>query len=154
RMEAERDVQRRGLIFGFPRQIAGMRRPLLEFATEAFGASAFEQGVLLRGVYFTSGTQEGTPIDRMLGALARTFGLGVRSVGTQGSRGKAFFIQRLLMDVIFHESGLAGVNRRVEMRQALIQAGTYIGIAAVTILGVLAFALSYKTNSAYLGEVQ
>jgi type VI secretion system protein ImpL len=154
RMEAERDVQRRGLIFGFPRQVAGMRRPLLEFVSEAFGASAFEQGVLLRGVYITSGTQEGTPIDRMLGALARTFGLGVRAVSTQGSRGKAYFIQQLLMNVVFKESGLAGVNRSVEMRQALIQAGTYIGIAAVTILGVLAFALSYKSNSAYLADVQ
>jgi type VI secretion system protein ImpL len=153
RMEAERDVQRRGLIFGFPRQIAGVRRALLDFVSEAFGTLAFEHGVLLRGVYFTSGTQEGTPIDRMLGALARTFGLGVKAVNTQGSRGKAYFIQRLLMDVVFRESGLAGVNRRVEMRQALVQAATYIGIAAVTILGVLAFALSYKDNSAYLADV-
>ena len=154
RMDAERDVQRRGLIFGFPRQIAGARRPLLEFVSEAFGTSAYEQGVLLRGVYFTSGTQEGTPIDRMLGALARTFGLGVRAVSTAGGRGKAFFIQKLLMEVVFKESGLAGVNRSVEVRQALVQAATYIGIAAVTILGVLAFLLSYKGNSAYLADVQ
>ncbi len=142
------------LIFGFPRQVAGMRRAVLDFVSEAFGTSAFEQGVLLRGVYFTSGTQEGTPIDRMLGALARTFGLGVRAVSAPAGRGKAYFIQRLLMDVVFRESGLAGVNRRVELRQALVQATTYIGIAAVTILGVLAFALSYKGNSAYLADVQ
>jgi len=154
RLDAERDVQRRGLIFGFPRQVAGVRRSLLEFVSEAFGASAYDQGVLLRGVYITSGTQEGTPVDRMLGALARTFGLGVKAVNTLGSRGKAFFIQQLLKDVVFRESGLAGVNRRVEMRQALIQAATYIGIAAVTILGVLAFLFSYDGNRAYLADVQ
>src|SRR5882724_13541932 len=155
RLEAERDVQRRALIFGFPRQIAGARRPILDFVSEAFGTSAFEQGVLLRGVYITSGTQEGTPVDRMLGALARTFGLGVKAVNTTlGSRGKAFFIQQLLKDVVFKESGLAGVNRRVEVRQALIQAATYIGIAAVTILGVLAFLLSYDGNRTYLADVQ
>jgi len=153
RMDAERDVQRRGLIFGFPRQLAGARRAILEFVSEAFGASAFEQGVLLRGVYLTSGTQEGTPIDRMLGALARTFGLGVRAVNTQSSRGKAFFIQQLLMNVVFRESGLAGVNRSVEVRQALISAATYIGIAAVTIIGVLVLLISYKGNSAYLADV-
>ena len=154
RIEAERDVQRRALIFGFPRQMAGARRPLQEFVNEAFGSSAYEQGVLLRGVYFTSGTQEGTPVDRMLGALARTFGLGVRAVNTQGTRGKAYFIQRLLMDVVFRESGLAGVNRRIEVRQALTQAAVYIGIAAITILGVLAFAISYERNGAYLKDVQ
>ncbi len=154
RMDAERDVQRRGLIFGFPRQVAGIRRPLIEFVSEAFGTSAFDEGVLLRGVYITSGTQEGTPVDRMLGAIARTFGLGVRAVNTQGSRGKAYFIQRLLMDVIFRESGLAGVNRSVEIRQALLQGATYIGIAAVTILGVLALLISYDGNRAYLADVQ
>jgi type VI secretion system protein ImpL len=154
RLEAERDVQRRGLIFGFPRQVAGARRSILDFVSEAFGTSAFDQGVLLRGVYITSGTQEGTPVDRMLGALARTFGLGVKAVSTPGGRGKAYFIQQLLKDVVFRESGLAGVNRRVEMRQALVQAATYIGIAAVTILGVLAFLLSYDGNRAYLADVQ
>jgi type VI secretion system protein ImpL len=153
RLEAERDVQRRGLIFGFPRQVAGARRPILDFVSEAFGTSAFDHGVLLRGVYITSGTQEGTPVDRMLGALARTFGLGVKAVSTPGGRGKAYFIQQLLKDVVFKESGLAGVNRRVEMRQALVQAATYIGIAAVTILGVLAFLLSYDGNRAYLADV-
>ena len=30
---------------------------------------------LLRGVYITSGTQEGTPIDRLTGAMARAFGI-------------------------------------------------------------------------------
>jgi type VI secretion system protein ImpL len=28
----------------------------------------------LRGFYFTSGTQEGTPIDQLIGALSRNFG--------------------------------------------------------------------------------
>jgi type VI secretion system protein ImpL len=154
RIDAERDVHRRGLIFGFPRQLAGARRPIMDFISEAFGSSAYEQGVLLRGVYITSGTQEGTPVDRMLGALARTFGLGVRAVGSQGSRGKAYFIQRLLLDVIFKESGLAGVNRRMELRQALGQAAVYLGVAAITILGGLAFAISYQRNRAYLADVQ
>jgi type VI secretion system protein ImpL len=153
RMDSERDVQRRGLIFGFPRQVAGARRSILEFVSEAFGPSAFEQGVLLRGVYFTSGTQEGTPIDRMLGALARTFGLGMKAANVQSSRGKAYFIQQLLLNVVFRESGLAGVNRSVEVRQALVQAATYIGIAAVTIIGVLVLLISYRGNSGYLADV-
>jgi len=154
RLNAERDVQRRALIFGFPRQVAGIRRSLTEFVSEAFGTSAFDQGVLLRGVYITSGTQEGTPVDRMLGAIARTFGLGMRAVNSQGSRGKAFFIQRLMMDVIFRESGLAGVDRGYEIRQMLLQGATYIGIAAITLLGVLALSISYGRNKAYLTDVQ
>ncbi|HTV80433.1 MAG TPA: type VI secretion system membrane subunit TssM [Steroidobacteraceae bacterium] len=154
RLEAERDVERRALIFGFPRQFAGLRRALTGFVEEAFGPSAFEQGAWLRGVYLTSGTQEGTPIDRMLGALSRTFGLGVRAVGAQGGQGKAYFIRRLLTEVIFHESGLAGLNRRVEIRTAFVQSSAYLGIAAATVLICAAFLLSYERNSSYLRDVQ
>ena len=154
RMDTERDVQRRALIFGFPRQLAGARRSLLAFLGDTFGSSAFEQSGWLRGVYFSSGTQEGTPIDRLLGALARTFGLGVRAVNTQGIRGRAYFIRRLLSDVVFEESGLAGVNRRVETRQAFVQAAVYLGITLLTVLILTWLAVSYGRNHAYLADVQ
>ena len=154
RMETERDVQRRALIFGFPRQLAGARRSLLAFLGETFGSSAFEQSVLLRGVYFTSGTQEGTPIDRMLGALARTFGLGCQGHKHPGHRGRAYFIQTLAQRVVFKESGLAGVNRRVETRQAVVQAAVYLGITLLTVLILTWLAVSYGRNHAYLADVQ
>lgn len=153
RLQSERDVQRRALIFGFPRQLTGIRRALESFVTETFGGDALEGGFWLRGVYFTSGTQEGTPIDRMLGALARTFGLGVKAVATSAERGKAFFIQRLLSEVVFRESGLAGVNRLAEVRQGLVQAGAYIGALAVALLLLIALIVSYGRNRTYLTDV-
>jgi type VI secretion system protein ImpL len=153
RMESERDVQRRALIFGFPRQLAGARRSLVSFLSDTFGPSEFEQSGWLRGVYFTSGTQEGTPIDRMLGALAATFGLGVRVVNTQGVRGRSYFIHRLLAGVMIGESGLAGINRRVEARQALVQTGAYVGIAALLVLSLGWLAVSYGRNHTHLQDV-
>ena len=42
-------------------------QPLQSFLHEAFGGSRLDPAPLLRGVYFTSGTQEGTPIDRLTG---------------------------------------------------------------------------------------
>ena len=71
RLEEERDVRRRAKLFGFPLQMGALRDALADFVTEVFGSTRFDQQVLLRGVYFTSGTQEGTPIDRVLGALGR-----------------------------------------------------------------------------------
>ena len=154
RVENERDLTRRALIFGFPRQVAGTRRPLLAFLGETFGSSAFEHSGWLRGVYFTSGTQTGTPVDRMLGALARTFGVGVKAINTQSVRGRAYFIRRLLVEVLFKESGIAGVNRRMEARQALLQAGAYLGITVLTVLLLIWLAVSFGRNHAYLAGVQ
>ncbi len=70
RIQEERDVERRGLIMGFPRQMALLKPTLMGFLNEVFGGSRYEAEPFLRGVYFTSATQEGTPIDRIMGALA------------------------------------------------------------------------------------
>ncbi|MGH8176808.1 MAG: type VI secretion system membrane subunit TssM [Steroidobacter sp.] len=153
RMESETDVRRRALIFTFPRQFAALRRALTDFTTEIFSRDAVGQKAQLRGVYFTSGTQEGTPVDRMLGALARTFGLSVRGAIVQSGQGRAYFIQRLLREVLFKETGLAGVNKSMELRQALVNGAVYVGVCLLIVIGLIAFSISYKRNSDYLATV-
>ena len=63
------------LIAGFPPQIATLDAAAAGLPRRRLRRSRLDPAPLLRGVYFTSGTQEGTPIDRLIGALARTFGL-------------------------------------------------------------------------------
>ena len=72
RIEEARDTRRRAKVFAFPQQMATLREPLTQFVTDVFDSRQFDGQVLLRGVYFTSGTQEGTPIDRLLGSIGRT----------------------------------------------------------------------------------
>jgi type VI secretion system protein ImpL len=154
RLEEERDVRRRAKVFGFPQQMAALREPLSSFVTDVFASTRFDKPLLLRGVYFTSGTQEGTPIDRLLGALGRQFAVAPESVITPGGRGKAYFIERLLMDVMFAESGLAGVNRRLEVQKGALQLAAYVAMTLIAVLGVLAFTGSYRGNRSYIAEVE
>lgn len=153
RLESERDVRRRTLIFTFPQQFAALRRALNEFTLETFARDAAEPKIQLRGVYFTSGTQEGTPVDRMLGALARAFGLNMKGTVAQPRQGRAYFIQRLLKEILFKESGLAGVNKRMELRQALFNVAVYAGVCLLIVLGLIAFSVSYQRNRSYLDDV-
>ncbi|MEM6422967.1 MAG: type VI secretion system membrane subunit TssM, partial [Pseudomonadota bacterium] len=81
RMQAETDYQRRSLIAGFPSQIASLRGVAEAFLGDVFQDSRYEAQQFLRGVYFTSGTQEGTPIDRLMMGMARTFGIGRQAIG-------------------------------------------------------------------------
>ena len=114
RLEAERDVQKRAAIFAFPQQLAGLTGLLGGFLELVFsGGGSLEERPLLRGVYLTSGTQEGTPIDRVMGTLARAFGVErkVAAVSAAGARGKSFFLHRLLVEVAKHSPGLAGNSR-------------------------------------------
>ncbi len=152
RLEDDRDVRRRAKVFAFPQQMAALRETLTGLVSELFASTRFDDQIQLRGVYFTSGTQEGTPIDRLLGAIGRRFAVAPEAVAP-GGRGKAYFIERLLKDVLLSESGLAGVNRRVEIQKAAAQLGAYVAMAAVAVLGVIAFAVSYNRNGAYIDQV-
>lgn len=153
RVAAEPDPGRRALILGFPKQVAALKPTLGAFVDEVFRASRFESSPLLRGVYFTSGTQEGTPIDRVMGTLARTFRIDADSVAPRQAAGKSYFITDVLRKVAFGEANLAGTNRRLELRRAWLQRGAYAGSAVlVAVLGAAA-AFAYFGARAEVGEV-
>src|SRR6185503_153480 len=143
RLEQERDPARRALIFGFPGQMALLRDVLDEFLTGCFRPSQFETPLLLRGVYLTSGTQEGEPIDRLLGSVARGFGLAASAVSPGHGPGRSYFITNPLRRVIFAEADLAGTNRRLEQLRAWGQRGAYGGAVAAVVLAGLAWTVSY-----------
>jgi type VI secretion system protein ImpL len=153
RMQQETDARRRALVYGFPQQFAGLESTLQAFLNEAFSSSRYDQPVLLRGVYFTSGTQEGRPIDRVMSAVAAALGLQQQVVLPDASSGRAYFITRLLRDVIFQESGLAGTNRKLERQRAWLQRIALGVIGLVTVLALVAFFVSYQRNEAYIASV-
>ncbi len=153
RLQAETDVQRRMRIYGFPNQFAQLLGPLQEFVQQVFSPSPFEEDPLLRGVYFVSGTQEGTPVDRVLGAVARRFKVEQAILPPQQASGRSFFLQRLLSEVIFPESGLAGTDRRWERRRSLAVLAGYAALAIVGVGTTVAWAISWKNNGSYVDTV-
>jgi len=153
RLQLERDPQRRARIYGFPQQFEALRELLKNHIEQVFSPSQFEAHPLLRGVYFISGTQEGTPIDRMLGRIARTYKLERTVVPPLQSSGKSFFLSRLLQEVVFAESALAGTDIKWERRRGWLAAGAYVLIAAVSVLALIAWATSYVGNQRYVAKV-
>lgn len=154
RLQTERDVQRRARIYAFPQQFAGLRDVLQEFTQAVFSPSQFEQHPMLRGVYFVSGTQEGTPIDRMLGRLSRSFGLVADTPPAVPGQGKSYFLTRLLREVVFAEAGLSGTQLRWERRRGLIALTAYAALAVLLGATLLAWGSSYRNNQRYLAQVE
>ncbi|TFW27719.1 type VI secretion system membrane subunit TssM, partial [Massilia horti] len=152
RLRAERDPQRRAAIFGFPQQVSLAGPLVAHFIGQAFMASRFAQQPLLRGVYLTSGTQEGTPLDRVLGTLARTLELEHKLLAAPAATGKSYFLMRLLREVVFQEAGLAGLNAARERRNRwLLRAG--VCAVCVGALALLAgWGASYPRNQELVRE--
>jgi type VI secretion system protein ImpL len=151
RMQQERDPYKRALVYSFPQQFAGLGEVLGRFLNDVFSSTRYEQQALLRGVYFSSGTQEGSPLDRVMSAMAASFGLARQAVPPNGSTGRSYFITHLLQQVIFPEAELAGVNQKLEKRRRLVQWGAVAGIGVLFVLLGAGMSASYLRNQAYVG---
>ncbi|PPU67502.1 type VI secretion system membrane subunit TssM [Xanthomonas pisi] len=154
RLNLERDRLRRAAILSFPQQVAALGERARQFVEGTFAGTAYGPAPLLRGVYFTSGTQEGTPIDRMMGAVARTFGVDDARVHAPGAQRRTFFVERLLREVVLRESGLANTPPTRQRRMAWLQAAAYAGVALLSGALLAGLSVSYLGNRAYLQQVR
>ena len=74
RLQDEPAPNTRVLLFGFPAQMARLKQTIYDFLNQIFEPTRYHANAALRGFYFTSGTQQGTPIDQLIGALVKNFG--------------------------------------------------------------------------------
>jgi type VI secretion system protein ImpL len=150
RIQDERDLKRRSLILGFPRQMMFFKPKMNRFLQQLFSTSRYEKHIpLLRGIYFTSATQEGTPIDRVMSLLASNYDLDRQQVPVLSQKSKSYFIHRLLKNVIFQEAQLAGVSLKVERRHRLLQVTAYgsVVILSAGLIGLWSTIYLYNKNA-------
>ncbi len=153
KLQHERSEQRRQAIYAFPQQFASLK-PLLEnFLKDAFSPSRYEANLQLRGCYFTSATQEGTPIDRITGALSRSFGVSAEAGPQAAGRGRSYFLTRLLRDVVFPEAALAGVDAKGERRRRVFQTAAVAASLFILVGAVSLWTMSYFNNRALVDRV-
>ena len=150
RLQEEGDPRRRSLILGFPAQVAGLRARLARFIDGAFLAETAGRPAL-RGFYFTSGVQQGAPLDRLLASVGGAYTAPGPAAGAGG--GRAYFLNRLLNEVVFAEAGLvSGDPKAVARRRAQLIAGL-AAVAAVSLLVVIAWGVSFSQNRGLQGRL-
>ena len=153
RVHQEPDIRRRRLIYGFPQQVASLREMAQEFLQDCFRPSRLEPRALLRGIYLTSGTQDGTPIDRLLGTMAAEFGLPRQAVGNFSGTGRSYFLTRLVREVVFGEAALVSTDPKVERRIRWTHRAAYaLAVLTLALLGA-AWTNSYYGNRQLIAEV-
>ncbi|HEY1935671.1 MAG TPA: type VI secretion system membrane subunit TssM [Acetobacteraceae bacterium] len=147
RLQEERSPDRRTAIAGFPAQVASLAAPLQEFIKEAFGGSRLDPAPFLRGVYITSGTQEGSPIDRLTGAMARSFGIDQqRAPSLRPERGRSYFLSRLLKEVVFGEATLVSRDPAAVKRNRLLYLATASVAVLIALIGAAALIQTRTAN--------
>ncbi|WP_096086448.1 type VI secretion system membrane subunit TssM [Agaribacterium haliotis] len=137
RMNQERDPARRSALSAFPEQL-DLQRPLIDdFIRSCFAENNYKKQPVLRGMYFTSGTQDGSPIDRIMASVSSEFGFAQSASERASGQGKSYFLTDLFSKVIFPEAELAGTNRRYETIIAWARRGVFALSASAALGAVL-----------------
>lgn len=154
RIQAEPDIGRRGLVFGFPQQVVTLRAPLLAMLRIIARETKFEPTPLVRGFYLTSATQFGRPIDRLMNALSARIGVALATPSGDGARGRSYFLHDLLTRVVFPEAAIAGRDINAERRRRVIRLAA-LGVAtAVVVAATMLWTLAYLRNSALVTRLE
>jgi type VI secretion system protein ImpL len=149
RVNSEKSVDRSAAIIGFSKQLQLLKTELSSFLSDIFENTQYEKDAMLRGVYFTSGTQEGMPIDRLVNQLAYN-----QQQNVNQATGKSFFISDLLIKVAFAESSLAGIDLKLEQRLNWIRRFSATGIAISTLAICLTWTGGYLYSQEYITDVE
>jgi type VI secretion system protein ImpL len=153
RLQQESAPARRSPIYHFGAQLDVLLPALCSFADAALARADEAPRQPLRGVYLSSGTQEGNPIDRVLGAIARQHGVPAHALARPDGKGKAYFLNRLLQGVVIREAELAGDNVQ-RLRKQRLAWGAAAGVVALGLVGLIgAWLLSYGNNRQHIAGV-
>jgi type VI secretion system protein ImpL len=153
RMCEERRVDARFKINEFSQQLEAFGRNLSVLVTDLFAENVYQDAPILRGVYFTSGTQEGRPIDRIMQNMAAAFGVSSRAPAAVAlTKPKSYFLRDVFTNVVFPDQAAAVRSTRVmhkERNRKILLTAVALALAA----GFLFLPIrSYSTNSGYAKE--
>lgn len=154
----ERNFKRNARIFRFAPEMRTLRTRLARFIEELFAESQLHATPPMRGVYFTSGTQEGRPLELTLNRLFETSeglqDIGPRSELQRPGEGKSFFVGDIFSEVIFPDRHMV-VNTPRQKRRKLVRRVAMLGAASVLTTGFSYYTyLAYAENRAFVDQVR
>ena len=161
RCAQERSREAREKLFRFPIEFAALKRNLSELVNVTFQSNTFQGTPMLRGFYFTSGTQEGKPMDRVLERMSAAMGIRPQAGQPQQAQqqgqqanpnieSKSYFLYNLFTNIIFKDGSVGFLSVIEERRQTMLKvaiAGATIGLAALLALPAVR---SYSLNKEFL----
>ncbi len=147
-LQKEEQGRRRTALLMFPDEFEGLREGLKAFVRGAFEENPYQETPIMRGIYFSSGRQEGTPYSHMLHGL----GLIQKEEVLPGTS-RGLFLHDFFGKILPADRGLfAPTARRLRWQDVTRNMGLAAWIAVgIALCGLLSFA--FVKNLSTLREV-
>jgi type VI secretion system protein ImpL len=145
RIGQERRLETRERIYQFPQRFDSLRKSVAEFVQPLFMESVFQDTPVMRGLYFTSGTQDVRMAERHVpGAAAEVFG--APRASAEQTEGRSFFLWDVFNKVMFQDQKLAVRSSMEESRLRRQRYVLTLTCLATSVLVLLLPAFSYVQN--------
>jgi type VI secretion system protein ImpL len=142
RLGQERRLEARERIYQFPQRFDELRKNLAEFVQPLFQDNVYQDTPVMRGLYFTSGTQELRPVERLSGSSADLFDTG-QAPPEPSAEGRSYFLWDIFTKVMFQDQEMAVRSSLEEMRyrrrQRMLAAAYFTAAAALLVLPTLSY---------------
>lgn len=154
RIMHHRSFQGRQKILEFPVEFQALRDNVRSLVSQLFQPNRFQGTPIFRGFYFTSGTQEGNPVSRMIGRMAQAFGLppdpGAQSVQVEA---KSYFVTDLFQRVVFPDQNVAAATEGQRRRRAITRLALAAGCVFVALAIIVPSAITFGRNQSLVSRV-
>jgi type VI secretion system protein ImpL len=152
KLSMQRKFESKQEIFDFPAQFQATAEKLVEFVNLLVQKNPYRETPRFCGIYFTSATQEGTPIQRIVGNLRQAFGYVENELPAASRSPKSFFIKKLFQDVIFPNAQGAGKNRHSALVNRSLKTAWIVGCLALIAGSVLLLSTALTSNTLLLNQ--
>lgn len=159
RLGREQVPQVRARILQFPVEFESLRTPLARFMDELCRPNPYSEAPIVRGFYFSSGTQTGAPIERVLANMVRGFSLQVSPTPSSAhAQPQSYFVTDLFEKIIFPDRDIAtrsGSRVKRHLRtQALVAAIVSLCVLVFLLPGMVSFARSRDLIDATVQDIE
>ena len=149
--------EQRRKVFLFPYQFKSLHQKLTYLIGEVFQHNPYQDNPIFRGFYFTSGTQEGAPLDIAIKEIAKQFNLSqtVEEDSQEIIETKNYFIKDLLNDIVIGDQNYsAGQTSGGVKKQSFAKLVTASASGLFLILFGLFTIIGFNGNSDLLNKIK
>lgn len=151
KIHMQRKLQLKTQIYDFPAQFQAAAMRLLEFINLLFKDNPYQETPNFKGIYFTSGTQEGLPLQRIVGNLRQAFGYVDSKESLPDKRAsKSYFIRQLFKDVIFKSPIDVHMSRRKQIFNRWFKTAAIMCSFGIVGAVLAAYSTTFTNNSLLL----
>lgn len=148
--------EQRQKVYAFPLQLASVKDNLARFVGRLFQPNPYQENPIFRGFYFTSGTQEGVPLDQVIQAIARQFELATtgETLSEPMEEAKSYFIRDFFTDVVIPDQYMVRRTSKASRTGSVRRVGVMVAAAVLLGLFVLGTSQALVRGKMSLNEVR